>query len=161
MKITSIKTVKGTGIFLMILLIVAAIPAQSQEKSKYDAQLAAKYGGNDNGMKGYIFVILRTGPNKTADKDSLNAYFAGHMANIQKLAAEGKMIVAGPFGKNENQFRGLFILNTTSNEEARKMLDGDPAVKDGIFTADLYTWWGSAALPAYMEVHEKITKVNP
>jgi uncharacterized protein YciI len=158
MKITSIKTVKGIGIFLMILFIIASIPAQSQEKSKYDAQLAAKYGGNDNGMKGYIFVILRTGPNKTTDKDSLNAYFAGHMANIQKLAAEGKMIVAGPFGKNENQFRGLFILNTTSNEEARKMLDGDPAVKDGIFTADLYTWWGSAALPAYMEVHEKITK---
>lgn len=161
MKITIIKTFQGITFCLLFLLLIVANPARSQEKSKYDAQLAAKYGGNDNGMKSYIFVILRTGPNKTTDKDSLNAYFAGHMANIQKLAAEGKLIVAGPFGKNDNQFRGLFILNTTSNEEARQMLDGDPAVKEGIFIADLYTWWGSAALPAYMEVHEKITKVNP
>jgi len=161
MKITNIKSLAGICMALFLLLSAISVPALSQEKSKYDAELAAKYGGNDNGMKSYIFVILRTGPNKTTDKDSLNAYFAGHMANIQKLAAEGKMIVAGPFGKNENQFRGLFILNTTNNEEARKMLDGDPAVKEGIFIADLYTWWGSAALPAYMEVHEKITRVNP
>lgn len=161
MKITIIKTLPGITFYLLFLFLIVTTPAHSQEKSKYDAQLAAKYGGNDNGMKSYIFVILRTGPNKTTDKDSLNAYFAGHMANIQKLAAEGKLIVAGPFGKNDNQFRGLFILNTTSNEEARQMLDGDPAVKEGIFIADLYTWWGSAALPAYMEVHDKITKVNP
>jgi uncharacterized protein YciI len=158
MKITNIKSFAGICMALFLLFSAISMPALSQEKSKYDAELAAKYGGNDNGMKGYIFVILRTGPNKTTDKDSLNSYFAGHMANIQKLAAEGKMIVAGPFGKNDNQFRGLFILNTTSNDEARKMLDGDPAVKEGIFVADLYTWWGSAALPAYMEVHEKITK---
>lgn len=158
MKITRISKLTILTASILTLTLFPTHSARSQEKSMYDAQLAAKYGGNDNGMKGYIFVILRTGPNKTTDKDSLNAYFSGHMANIQKLAAEGKMIVAGPFGKNENQFRGLFILNTTSNEEARKMLEGDPAVKDGIFIADLYTWWGSAALPAYMEVHERITK---
>lgn len=156
-----------SAVLTFIFTVSESTGALSQNRDKelvkksYDPELAAKFGGNENGMKGYTFVILRTGPNKTTDKDSLSAYFAGHMANIQKLAAEGKMVVAGPFGKNENQFRGLFILNTTSQDEARVMLDGDPAVKDGIFIADLYLWWGSAALPAYMEIHDKITKINP
>ena len=133
----------------------------NEHKHTYDPALAAKYGADDYGMKSYTFVILRTGPNKTEDKALLAELFKSHMENINKLAGEGKLIIAGPMGKNEKQYRGIFVLNTNDHHEAREMLKGDRAIVEGVFEADLFTWYGSAALPAYLEVHEKIAKSNP
>ena len=42
----------------------------------------------------------------------------GHMDNINRLAAEGKLAVAGPFGKNDKALRGLFILAVPTVDEA-------------------------------------------
>lgn len=133
----------------------------NEHKNTYDPELAAKYGADDYGMKSYTFVILRTGPNKTQDKDLLAELFRSHMENINKLAGEGKLIIAGPMGKNEMQYRGIFVLDTKDHQEAREMLKGDRAIAEGVFEADLFTWYGSAALPAYLEIHEKIAKSNP
>lgn len=47
------------------------------------------------------------------------------MANINRLAQEGKLIVAGPFEGGG----GIFILNTTSQEEARQWLSTDPGIQ--------------------------------
>jgi uncharacterized protein len=125
----------------------------------YDAVLAKKLGGNDNGMKTYVLAILRTGPNDTTVKgaDRTKA-FEGHMANIGRLADEGKLAVAGPFGKNDKTFRGLFILNTASVEEAQKLAETDPAIRAGIFVVDYIPWFGSASLMATSEIHKKISK---
>ena len=156
-------------VFAMLMTIGTNTPAASQDNIqkdsvkavKYDPALAAKYGADDYGMKSYTFVILRTGPNKTEDKALLAELFRSHMENINKLAGEGKLIIAGPMGKNEKQYRGIFVLNTNDHHEAREMLKGDRAIVEGVFEADLFTWYGSAALPAYLEVHEKIAKSNP
>ena len=40
------------------------------------------------------------------------------MANIRKMAATGKLIVAGPFSDN-GDLRGVFIFHHTSMEEAK------------------------------------------
>jgi uncharacterized protein YciI len=158
-----------TIVIALLMTLGANIPAASQGNikndpdlvAKYDPALAAKYGADDYGMKSYTFVILRTGPNKTEDKALLAELFRSHMENINKLAGEGKLIIAGPMGKNDKQYRGIFVLNTTDHQEAREMLKGDRAIAEGVFEADLFTWYGSAALPAYLEVHEKIAKSNP
>ena len=129
---------------------------------KYDAELAKKLGGNDNGMKTYVMVILKTGPNdatiKGKEREDL---FKGHMANIGRLADEGKLAVAGPFGKNDRTYRGLYIFNVTTVEEAQKIAETDPAVKAGIFVAEMTPWFGSASLMATPEIHKKISKANP
>ena len=89
----------------------------------YDKQLADKLGGDDLGMKIYYLVILKTGTNKTTDQTIISESFRGHMTNINRLVNEGKMIVAGPLGKNENSYRGIFILhNINSLEEANEIL---------------------------------------
>src|SRR5690606_2949186 len=80
----------------------------------YDAALAEKLGADDNGMKGYVLVILKTGSNTTDDKEFVSNAFRGHLDNIKRLVDEGKLIVAGPLGKNENTYRGIFILNVTT-----------------------------------------------
>lgn len=128
---------------------------------KLDTDLAKKLGGDDYGMKMYVFVILKGGDNKTTDKKFIDSCFAGHLANITRLAAEKKIVVAGPFGKNDSGFRGLFIMNVPTIAEAKKLLDTDPAIHADLLKPELYPWYGSAALPEYLEFHDKIWKSKP
>ena len=125
---------------------------------RYDVRLAKKLGADEYGMKNYILVILKTGPNNTTDKQDLDTLFRGHMNNIQRLSEEGKLIVAGPLGKNPNSYRGIFILDVKSKEEALKLLQSDPTVREKVFEVELYDWYGSAALPVYLKTHTRIEK---
>ena len=73
-----------------------------------------------------------------------------------------KLIVAGPFGKNENNYRGIFILNNVETpDKARELLQTDPAIKAGLLDVELYNWYGSAALPEYLEFSDKVWKKKP
>ena len=144
---------------VVALVTVASAQSTGKRNPAYDAELAKKLGGNDNGMKSYVLVILRTGPSDASVKgDERKKAFEGHFANINKLADEGKLAVAGPFGKNDKTFRGLFIMNTASVEEAQKWAEADPTVKSGIFVVDYIPWYGSASLMATNEIHKKISK---
>src|SRR5439155_14135198 len=120
---------------------------------------AKKLGADDRGMKMYVLCILKTGPKdaeiKGKDSDDI---FAGHFANINRLADEGKLAVAGPFGKNDKTYRGLYIFNVPTIEEAEKLVMLDPAVKAGVFVPDLTLWYGSAAMMVVNETHKKIEK---
>lgn len=128
----------------------------------YDAALAKKLGADDYGMKSFIFVVLKTGSNKTTNKKFISDTFRGHLKNINRLVEQKKLIVAGPFGKNENNYRGIFILdNIASIEEAKELLQTDPAIKAGLLDFELYNWYGSAALPAYLIFSDKIWKLKP
>jgi uncharacterized protein YciI len=155
---------------LMILISVALLsgagrteePAKGPDSTSYDAQLARRLGADEYGMKHYVLVILKTGPQDASiTGKEREEIFAGHMANIDRLAKEKDLAVAGPFGKNDNGFRGLFILNVTGVEEAKKLVLTDPAVKAGIFVVDLIPWYGSASLMATPEIHMKISKSTP
>jgi uncharacterized protein YciI len=83
------------------------------------------------------------------------------MDNIGRLVDEGKLVVAGPLGKNDLTYRGIFILNVKTVEEATELLQSDPAVKDGLLAAELLPWYGSAALGEYLPYSDKIWKLKP
>lgn len=125
---------------------------------KYDVRLAKKLGADEYGMKSYVLVILKTGTNTTTDKQTLDSLFRGHMDNIQRLSAQRKLIVAGPVGKNPNNYRGIFILDVKTHDEALQILTADPTIREKIFDVELYDWYGSAALPTYLPAHTKIEK---
>ncbi|WP_293916139.1 MULTISPECIES: DUF6265 family protein [unclassified Sphingobacterium] len=128
----------------------------------YDAILAKKLGGDDFGMKKYILVVLKTGTNNTTDKIFINESFRGHLQNINRLVEQGKLIVAGPLGKNTSNYRGIFILNNINSlDEAKEILQTDPAVKAGLLDIELFNWYGSAALPEYLPASDKIWRKNP
>jgi uncharacterized protein YciI len=128
----------------------------------YDAELAKKLGADEYGMKSYVLVILKTGPNDTTVKGKeRDEIFKGHMSNIGRLVDAGQLAVAGPFMKNDKGFRGLFIFNCSTIEEAQKIVETDPAVKAGVFIADLTPWYGSASLLATPDIHKKIARANP
>lgn len=128
----------------------------------FDKSLAEKLGGDDYGMKSYFLVILKTGTNTTADQELTSKSFLGHMDNINRLVEEGKLIVAGPIGKNENNYRGIFILNNIETiEEAKEILQTDLAIKNRLLAYDIFTWYGSSALPEYLPFSDKIWKLKP
>lgn len=128
-------------------------------KSTYDSELATKLGADERGMRMYVLCILSTGPKDEAIKGKeRDEIFAGHFANISRLADEGKLAVAGPFGKNTKSYRGLYIFNVATIEEAEQLVALDPAVKAGVFIADLTPWYGSAAMMTVSDTHKKLVK---
>ncbi|MBK8347625.1 MAG: hypothetical protein IPL08_08330 [Saprospiraceae bacterium] len=146
-------------LFSLTLLILTNHNVFSQSlNEEYDKKLADSLGADDYGMKSYIFAILKTGPSSITDKEERSKLFKGHMENIKRLADEGKLHVAGPFGKNDLSYRGMFILNVKTIDEAKVLCDSDPAIKAGIFTVELIPWYGSAALGEYIKVSKKINK---
>ncbi|WP_066434411.1 YciI family protein [Chryseobacterium sp. CCH4-E10] len=128
----------------------------------FNKELAAKLGADQYGMKSYVVVMLTTGTAKIEDKAKMGELMKGHLANIGKLADEGKIVVAGPFlEKNKENYRGMFIFNTQSKEEAEQWVKTDPAVQAGVFSYEIFPWYGSAALPMYLKYHKEISKENP
>lgn len=149
------------SIFSITLLLFCAIAVSAQTTNpRYDSTLVKKLGADQYGMKMYVFVILKTGENKTNNKNFIDSCFAGHLKNIGRLAELKQLIVAGPFKKNESDFRGLFILNVATTEEAKKLLETDPAINAKLLRPELYPWYGSAALPEYLDAADKIWKTK-
>lgn len=144
-------------LFLLNIFFTTTIFAQSNE---YDSVLAKKLHADEYGMKNYIFVILKTGSNVITDKVKEDSIFHGHLNNITRLANEGKLALAGPFGKNDDHYRGLFIFNVPTVEEAKNLLASDPAIQAKLLEPVMYKWYGSASLQEIPELHKKIQKTK-
>ena len=141
-----------------VIVLFASLSLHAQSSNpKYDKALADSLGADDYGMKRYVLVILKTGSAKV-DKPTSDSLFAGHMKNMGRMVEIGKLVVAGPIAKNDNNFRGIFILNVRTIDEARALLETDPAVKGKVLDADCYSWYGSAALPMYLPAVPKVEK---
>lgn len=150
---------KLTFAFLISMLFNVVAIGQNTNPG-YDSTLAKKLGADDYGMKSYVLVILKTGTNNTTDKAFIDSCFRGHMDNIGRLVDESKLIVAGPIGKNEKTYRGIFILDVNTIEEAMELVQTDPAIKEKLLEPELYKWYGSAALPEYLKYTGKISKIK-
>lgn len=127
--------------------------------TKYDAALAKKLGADEYGMKSYVFVILKTGKEKITDKEESKKIFAGHFANMSRLAKAGKLVLAGPLVEDAPN-RGIYIFNVTTLKEAEDLVKTDPAVKAGVFGYEMKKLYCSAALMKIAEIHKTIQKTK-
>ncbi|MGB9992529.1 YciI family protein [Pseudoduganella rhizocola] len=136
---------------------ILSLSAQAQTAPAYDAELAKSLGANDNGLRRYVLVILRTGPSKVPEGAERKEMFAGHFANMQRLADQGKLAYAGPLDGVDGA-RGIFILPVDSIDEAKKLVATDPVIIKGEMVAEYHTHFGSAALMMVNRVHPTIAK---
>lgn len=150
------------NLFSLILFFFCITMVFSQKTNdNYDAELAKKYGADDYGMKSYVMVILTTPADSTRAVPMTQELMRGHLDNINRLVKEGLLPVVGPFMQNEMKYRGLYIFDVKTVEEAKTLVESDPAIEAGVFDAIYLPWYGSAALKAYLEDSDKIWKINP
>ncbi len=126
-------------------------------KPTFDAELAKSVGADEFGMRKYVLVVLKTGPTPMPAGKERDEMFKGHFANINRLAADGKLALAGPFDGVDG-WRGLFILAVSDIEEAKQLTATDPVVSSGEMMAEYHTYYGSAALMLVNEAHKRVAK---
>ncbi|HLA94935.1 MAG TPA: YciI family protein [Pyrinomonadaceae bacterium] len=151
---------------IILALITIVFPtlafAQITETPKptYDAELAKKLGADELGMRQYVMCFLKTGPLKVEDKAKQGELMKGHFGMINRLAKEGKLILAGPF-MDGGELRGIYLFNVKTTDEAKALTETDPSIKEGYFKVEFVKWYGSAALMEVNSTHTKIAKKNP
>ncbi len=135
-------------------------PDSAVIQSTYNETLALKLGADEYGMRQYVMVILKTGPNDASitDPERRAKIFKGHFDNISALAETGELVLAGPFSDPDKIKRGLYIFDVKTVEAAKALVLRDPAVEAGIFTPEFTAYYGSAALRTINEVHQTISK---
>jgi uncharacterized protein YciI len=131
--------------------------SRSSLKPAYDSLLATRLGADEIGMKKYVMAFLKKGPNRSQDSTTRANLQNAHLKNIQRLANEGKLVVAGPF-LDDQDIRGIYVFNVETVEEAQLLTETDPAIKAGSLIMDLHPWYGSAALMEITNIHKKIAK---
>jgi uncharacterized protein YciI len=139
------------------LVSPAVVPAA---EPAYDADLARSVGADERGMKSYVLVVLKTGPTRVPAGPERDEMFKGHFANIERLANDGKLVLAGPFDGVDG-WRGLFVLAVPDIEEARRQVATDPVVMKGEMVAEYHKYYGSAALMLVNDLHKKLTPKRP
>jgi uncharacterized protein len=164
MKAIPSKTVKFTQVVWLSLCLTAVscftVQAQTAPLNPdYDAKRAQAAGADDYGMKKYVMAFLKRGPNRDRSKADAAELQRLHMENIGRLAAEGKLVLAGPFF-GEGELRGIYIFDVTTVEEAKSLTETDPAIKAGSLVMELLPWYGSAALMELNKAHNALAKLN-
>ena len=105
-------------------------------------------------MARYFVGLIYRGPTWSSEvTQKVQELQAAHLANIDRLAESGKMVLAGPFA-DEGDMRGLFFYNVDTLEAARVLVDSDPAVKAGRLRVELHPWWGPASLAKLLRPKE-------
>jgi uncharacterized protein YciI len=123
----------------------------------YDAALAGATGADEHGMRKYVLVILKSSNTPVPAGPERDAMFKGHFANMERLAADGKLVLAGPLDKVDG-WRGLFVFAVEDIEEAKKLVATDPVVAQGEMVAEYHRYFGSAALMLVNDWHARLTK---
>ena len=101
----------------------------------------------------YVLAVLKTGPRSAPlSKDDSQRIFGGHMANMQRLARDGRLVMAGPYGKDKSDaaLRGVFVLATADLAEAKAWCETDPGFAEGVFRFELAAMTTTAALRAQL-----------
>jgi len=152
------KKINFTIILLFSILFAGAQTKKEEtKKPAYDSVLAKKLGGDDYGMKKYVIAFLKAGPNRNQDSATAVKLQAAHMANIERMAETGDLVVAGPF-MDKGELKGIYIFNVETIEKAKELTESDPAVKAGRLIMELHRWYSSASLMQVNETHKKIQK---
>lgn len=148
------------SIWTAMVLVSATLlsSARAEEAAPaYDPALATAVGADENGMRRYVLVILKTSPTPLPPGPARDEMFKGHFANMKRLADAGKLALAGPLDGVDG-WRGLFIMAVSDIEEAKALVATDPVVAQGEMIPEFHKYYGSAALMLVNDGHAKVAR---
>jgi uncharacterized protein YciI len=93
-------------------------------------------------LNAVYLAFLKRGPNRKegdGETPEVQELQKAHIANIERLAKLGKIVVAGPFGDDGN-LRGIFVFRVASLQEAQELCATDPMIKIGRLAVELHPW---------------------
>ena len=93
-----------------------------------------------SGKPYYAFLYL-AGPDRNQPPDEVEKIQIEHLRHLFSLRAEGKLLINGPV-MDDSDLRGIGIFNITDQEEVKKLLDADSAVKAGRLRYEIHPWFG-------------------
>jgi myo-inositol-1(or 4)-monophosphatase len=137
----------GTGLHDAMLEVLAMRDDAAAARGGGGAGVPSKDGDPppEWAMRQYVVGFLYRGPNPVEDPEESKAMMRGHLANIQRLHDEGKIILAGPY-LSKTDLRGYFLFDTDSVEAAQGWCDSDPAVEAGVFRVELHPWYSAKGI---------------
>jgi len=118
------------------LIISLGVSAQDVNEFEYDA------GDTTYVMKKYYMCFLMAGETRSQSEEEAADIQKKHLAHIEKLSQEGKVIIAGPF-ENGGEYRGILIFDADSVEEVERLASEDPAVISGRLSVKVIPWWAA------------------
>ncbi len=117
---------KTCAVLASILILALSAFAQPKEENK---------------LVQFHMAVLKKGPKwDGAMEPAKNPILQQHLAYFVSLLDSGKAIIGGPT-RDKSDLAGIYILRANSAEEAKAWADEDPAVKGGLFTAEMHPWW--------------------
>ena len=131
--------------------------SESQTHGPSERLTAATLDVAADGKK--IVAFLKPGPNRDQPPDEAKALMAGHLANIERMADEGSLVLAGPF-LDDGPYAGIYVFAVKTVEEAAALTATDPAIKAGRLEMELHPWYGSAALGELTPLHRRIQRTS-
>lgn len=114
------------------LLVAFAAAAQSPDVGPGGWEMTTYYVG-------FLYRGARWSPGETPESRKLQEE---HMANIRRMGEAGKLVIAGPF-TDDGELRGLYVFRAASAEEARALVESDPAVKAGRLRFEIHPWYAA------------------
>ena len=126
-----------------LALPILALAEESPRKSPRER--------DERGMRIYYMGFLTRGPKWTPEvTDETRKLQQAHLANIERLAKDGRLLIAGPFAYEpsdaDQSLRGIFIFDTETRAEAEELAATDPAVQAGRLALRIIPWYGPYGL---------------
>jgi uncharacterized protein YciI len=92
-------------------------------------------------MVQFQMALLKKGPkwDATAEQER-GQVLQRHFANVMSLLDTGRAVIAGPMA-DDTDLAGIFVLRASTAAEAKAWVEDDPAVKAGLFAAEMHPWW--------------------
>lgn len=89
-------------------------------------------------MAPLVFGLYRKGPTwSPASTPQVQQDQRGHLANFQRLAMRGVLLLSGPIPEGD-PYRGLILLDCDSVGEAAELMAADPHLKSRRLELDLF-----------------------
>jgi uncharacterized protein YciI len=91
----------------------------------------------------YELVLLRRPESRPEiDDDTAELLQAQHLGHFAAMKTAGHLRVAGPLSDQpDDGWRGICLYQVGSLEEARRLAELDPAVRAGVFSVDVMSWY--------------------
>ncbi len=94
-------------------------------------------------MKQYWFVLYSAGDGPALDSLTAATLQKEHLAHQDEQGKRGLIVMAGPYGRNDEGWRGLLLYDCDTREEVEGWLLQDPFVKAGRLKYTIAPWWGA------------------